>query len=59
MTTLFIPRSAVDAFDEGERMICCYCDQEVFDLVCFDCNEYKGVMAIADWEIYYNETWED
>jgi len=30
----------------------------VATVVCFDCNEYKGVMTMKEWEEYTNETWE-
>lgn len=58
MTTLSVPRDIVDAFHDGESLVCVYCDQEVSDLYCARCMEYKGIMTISEWEEYTGETWE-
>lgn len=35
------------------EFVCCYCGEEVPDgKVCYPCQDYKGVMCLADWEEY-------
>lgn len=60
MTTFTLPVSLFDE-DSDDRLVCVYCDNAVDSeiRVCLSCNEYKGVMTIAEWEAYTNETWED
>ena len=38
-------------------MICCFCeiDLDTNAKFCWNCNEYKGVMTLADFEKYYGE----
>jgi len=58
MTTLSVPRSIADMLADGEPLVCVYCDQEVSDLYCARCMEYKGIMSVSDWESYTGEVWE-
>ena len=57
MTTLHIPASLFDGIDEG-HMVCVFCDTETSLPYCALCQEYKGLMTIAEWESYTGETWE-
>ena len=58
MALHYITASAFDAITDMDRKVCVYCDTEVYDYFCPSCNEYKGVMSVADWESYTGETWE-
>ena len=57
MATIQIPRSTFDTWDEDTR-ICVYCDAATLAYFCPKCNEYKGLMTIAEWESYTGEVWE-
>lgn len=39
------------------KLICCFCETEYesYTMMCYSCNEYKGLMTIADFEKYYGE----
>ena len=58
MTTISLPISLIES---DERMVCVFCDDEVNEEMayCTKCNEYKGIMTIAEWEDYTGEKWED
>ena len=56
MATLQIPRSALEV---DEPKVCIYCDTLTDTFYCGGCNEYKGLMTIAEWEEYTGETWLD
>lgn len=56
MATISIPRSVVE-FDEDR--ICVFCDTLTDLPYCAGCQEYKGLMTIAEWESYTGETWEE
>lgn len=58
MSTLSIPRSVLDMLADGETVVCSFCDNEVTDVYCGYCNEYKGLMSVSDWEAYTGEVWE-
>ena len=58
MTTLYIPRDMFDMIDDMDTMVCVFCDNEVHDTYCHNCQEYKGLMTIAEWEAYTGEVWE-
>ena len=38
-------------------MICCFCeiDLDTNAKICWNCNEYKGVMTLVDFEKVYGE----
>lgn len=57
MSIITIPQSVMDEFD-GETRICVFCDTATILPVCVGCEEYKGIMTIAEWEDYTGETWE-
>lgn len=57
MATISIPRSTFDLLDE-ETMVCVFCDTETSLPYCAGCQEYKGLMTIAQWESYTGEVWE-
>lgn len=38
--------------------VCVYCDRGVEGVVCPTCHEYKGLMAVEEWEDYTGEVWE-
>jgi hypothetical protein len=57
MATISIPRSTFDLLDE-ETMVCVFCDTATDMPYCGSCNEYKGLMTIAQWESYTGEVWE-
>lgn len=59
MTTLYIPRETFDHVDEGDTMVCVFCDNLTDMPYCPTCQEYKGLMTIEDWESYTGETWEE
>ena len=59
MSTISIPRSAFDLFDENEFAICVFCDNATSLPYCPGCQEYKGLMSVSDWEDYTGEIWED
>ena len=43
--------------DKNLVLVCLYCSQTLSNVMCFDCQEYKGVMTMAEWETYTGETW--
>ena len=45
-------------FDEDERKVCVFCDQDTYMPACPTCLEYKGLMSISEWEDYTGEVWE-
>ena len=55
MTVLSIPRHILDM--EDDTKVCVYCDTETTLPYCAGCQEYKGLMTIAEWEDYTGETW--
>jgi hypothetical protein len=59
MSTISIPRSSFDIFDENEFAICVFCDTATDLPYCTGCQEYKGLMTVSDWEAYTGETWEE
>lgn len=59
MTTLYIPRETFDHVDDGDLMVCVFCDNATDLPYCANCEEYKGLMTIEDWESYTGETWEE
>lgn len=59
MTTLYIPRDIADMVDDMDTMVCVFCDNEVHGDYCHNCQEYKGLMTVAEWEAYTGEVWED
>lgn len=56
MATIQIPRSILDM---DETMVCVFCDTDTTLPYCTTCEDYKGLMTIAEWESYTGETWED
>jgi hypothetical protein len=48
----------VSTLDKNLVLVCIYCSEVLCNVMCFDCNEYKGVMTMKEWEEYTNETWE-
>jgi hypothetical protein len=59
MSTISIPRSMFDMFDEDGYAICVFCDSATSLPYCARCNEYKGLMSVSDWESYTGETWDE
>ena len=59
MTTLNVTRSVWDALDEGDTMVCVFCDQDTTLPYCTSCEDYKGLMTVADWESYTGEVWDE
>ncbi len=57
MSTISIPRSVFDMFDDNEFAICVFCDSPTSLPYCPDCQEYKGLMSVSDWESYTGEVW--
>lgn len=58
MSIITIPRDIFDDFNDDIR-ICVFCDNATTLGFCPGCEEYKGLMTIAEWEDYTGETWED
>ena len=58
MTVLHIPASLFDGIDDEDRMVCVFCDQDTTLPYCALCQEYKGLMTIAQWEAYTGEAWQ-
>lgn len=58
VSTLKVTRSIMDAIDDGDTMVCVFCDQDTTLPYCPSCQEYKGLMTIAEWESYTGEVWE-
>lgn len=56
--TITVTRSIMDLLDEGETLVCVFCDNPTALPWCEGCQEYKGLMTIADWEAYTGEVWE-
>lgn len=56
--TITVTRSIMDLLDEGETLVCVFCDNPTALPWCEGCQEYKGLMTIADWEAYTGETWD-
>jgi hypothetical protein len=56
VTMMTIPVSILDL---DEPMVCVYCDTLTDTFYCATCQEYKGLMTIAEWEDYTGEKWED
>ena len=59
MTVLHIPANLFDGIDDNDHKVCVFCDQATDLPYCPDCEEYKGLMTIAEWEDHTGETWED
>lgn len=57
--TIMVSRSIADLIDEGETLVCVFCDQSTMLPYCATCQEYKGLMPISDWEAYTGESWQD
>jgi len=51
-------KNLADSLDKNLVLICIYCAEVLCNVMCFDCNEYKGVMTMAEWEDYTGEVWE-
>ena len=45
-------------FDEDDQKVCVFCDEATRLPYCVACQEYKGLMTIAEWETYTGEVWE-
>ena len=58
MATIQIPARILEMFDE-DNMVCVFCDQRTDLPYCALCQEYKGLMTIAEWESYTGEKWEE
>jgi hypothetical protein len=56
-----IPVKRLDVFDELEidMKICVFCDTLTNLFYCSQCEEYKGLMTIPEWEQYTGEVWEE
>ena len=54
MATMTIP---VSILEDEEIKVCVFCDSPAVSY-CVGCQEYKGLMTIAEWESYTGETWE-
>lgn len=59
MTILSIPRDLFDEISEGDFRVCVFCDNGTTLPYCADCNEYKGLMTVEEWESYTGETWDE
>lgn len=47
-----------DAVDyDSDILVCIYCDREVDDTYCHNCNEYKGIVTSVEWELITGESW--
>lgn len=44
--------------DFANKIVCVFCDNYAGDKFCARCNEYKGLMTLAEWLSYTGETWE-
>jgi hypothetical protein len=40
-------------------LVCVYCENVVSEPICYDCNEYKGIMTVPEWEEYTGEKWDE
>jgi len=49
---------AGSTLDKNLVLVCLYCAEVLCNVICFDCDEYKGVMTMAEWEDYTGEVWE-
>ena len=58
MTTQNVTREEMDFLFDGEAKVCVYCDTATDMLYCGGCQEYKGLMTIAEWESCTGEVWE-
>jgi hypothetical protein len=58
MSTVSITRNMFDRYDESDYMICVFCDNSTQMPYCSQCQEYKGLMTVDEWEAYTGETWE-
>lgn len=58
MTILTISCDVMDHYDDDDMMVCVFCDESTALPYCAGCQEYKGLMTIADWESYTGEVWE-
>jgi len=38
----------------ANKTVCCFCSQYVEGYYCSDCNEYKGLMTLAEFMSYYD-----
>lgn len=53
-----IDRTTLDFLFEDDSKVCVFCDELTTLPYCVGCQEYKGLMSIAEWEAYTGETWE-
>jgi hypothetical protein len=44
---------------EKPEFVCVFCDRGLVGTGCWHCNEYKGVMTLAEWEAYTGQVWEE
>ena len=44
-----------------DRYVCVFCDLEVSNvaITCNECQEYKGIIPMEEWEAINGEAWED
>lgn len=56
--TQTITRETMDFLFEDETKVCVFCDTATDMPYCSGCQEYKGLMTIAEWEDYTGEVWE-
>ena len=58
MATMLVSR--METLDESSVRICSFCDIEVDadSYVCPECDEYKGLVTIEEWESVSGEIWE-
>lgn len=55
MNTMLVSR--METLEESLH-ICSFCDIEVDGFVCPECDEYKGIVTVAEWESMTGEVWE-
>jgi hypothetical protein len=57
--TQTITREQADFLFDEDTKVCVFCDEATDMPYCAGCQEYKGLMTIAEWESYTGETWEE
>lgn len=53
-----VPVSMIDTLADELIMVCVFCDCETTDPYCPECEEYKGLMTVEDWQDYTGEVWQ-
>lgn len=44
--------------ENANKIVCVFCNDYADEFFCSSCNEYKGLMTLAEWLAYTGDVWE-